>query len=44
MNTDEKSVLSTEELLEVKGGMVEQDQEQVIIINCNVQGSGHISK
>lgn len=44
MKTEEKTVLSPEELLEVKGGMAEQEQEQVIIVNCNVQGSGHISK
>lgn len=42
MKTEEKTVLSPEELLEVKGGMAEQDH--VIIVNCNVEGSGHISK
>lgn len=44
LHSEEKTVLSAEELLEVKGGMAEQDQEQVIIVNCNVANSGHIDK
>ena len=41
METNKDFMLNAEELLSIKGGMAENE---TIIVNCNVAGSGYIIK